>query len=50
MSDLVEKIIFLYDNELKRKEMGENGFNRVIRDFKWENIIQNYINLIRKMI
>ena len=50
IDDLVEKIIFLYNNELKRKEMGENGFNRVIRDFKWENIIQNYINLIRKMI
>ena len=50
INDLVEKIIFLYNNELKRKEMGENGFNRVIRDFKWENIIQNYINLIKKLI
>jgi len=50
INDLVNKIIFLYNNELKRKEMGENGFIRVIRDFKWENIIQNYINLIRKLI
>ncbi len=50
INDLVNKIIFLYNNELTRKEMGENGFNRVIRDFKWENIIQNYINLIRKLI
>ena len=50
INDLVDKIIFLYNNELKRKEMGENGFNRVIRDFKWENIIQNYLNLIRKLI
>ena len=49
IKDLVDKIIFLYNNELKRKEMGENGFNRVIRDFKWENLIQNYINLIRKL-
>ena len=49
INDLVDKIIFLSNNELKRKEMGENGFNRVIRDFKWEDIIQNYINLIRKL-
>ena len=50
INDLVDKIIFLYNNEVIRKEMGENGFNRVIRDFKWENIIKNYINLIRKLI
>lgn len=49
VNDLIDKIIFLYNNESKRKEMGENGFNRVINDFRWENIIQNYIDLIRKL-
>ncbi len=47
--DLVNKIIFLYNNEAKRKEMGENGFNRVITNFRWENIIRNYINLFNKL-
>jgi len=47
--DLVNKIIFLYNNESKRQEMSIKGFNRVINNFKWENIIQNYINLIEKL-
>lgn len=48
--DLVDKITFLCNNELKRKEMGENGYYRVIKDFKWEKIIKNYIKLINEMI
>ncbi|KKK84045.1 hypothetical protein LCGC14_2787310 [marine sediment metagenome] len=50
IDDLVDKIIFFYVNEPERKEMGENGFNRVIKDFKWENIIKNYTNLFLKII
>lgn len=49
INDLSDKIMFLYNNESKRKEIGINGHYRVIRDFKWENIIKKYINLIRKL-
>lgn len=47
--DLGNKILYLYLHKPIRKEMGEFGYYRVIRDFKWDNIIQNYINLIRKL-
>ena len=50
INDLVDKITHLYTYEFIRSEMGEDGYDRVIRDFKWENIIKNYISLIRKLI
>ena len=47
--DLVGKILFLYHNKPIRKKMGEKGHNRVMKDFKWENIIKKYIQLIKKL-
>ncbi len=49
IDDLVDRITFFYINETERKEMGKNGFNRVIKNFKWENIIKNYNNLFLEM-
>ncbi len=49
IDDLVERIIYFYVNETERKKMGEDGYNRVIKDFKWENIINFYTNLFLEM-
>ena len=49
LKDLTDKIVFLFNNKSIGKDMGEFGYNRVIREFRWENIIQNYIKLIRKL-
>ena len=47
--DLIDKILFLYKNESQRRVMGMNGYKRVMKDFRWENIIQEYINLIKEI-
>ena len=49
VNELVDKIMILFNNELLRKTMGKNGFNRVIRDFRWENVIKKYIQLIKEL-
>lgn len=35
--DFAEKIMYLMDNEQKRKEMGEYGYQRVINELSWEH-------------
>ncbi len=47
VNDLVEKILFLFDNEDKRKKIGENGYKRVINDFTWDKIILDYIKIFQ---
>ncbi|MFX1328192.1 MAG: glycosyltransferase family 4 protein [Promethearchaeota archaeon] len=42
LSDLVEKILTLYNNEDLRKNLGEKGYKRVLSEFTWDKIIQEY--------
>lgn len=42
LKDLTEKIIFLYENENLREKMGKTGHNRVINEFTWDKIIEDY--------
>jgi len=42
LSDLIEKILFLLDNEKIRKDFGENGYKRVVEEFQWKNIVNEY--------
>ena len=43
LNDLVEKILYLYENENVRKKLGEKGYNRVINEFSWQKIVDDYI-------
>ncbi|MFX1239730.1 MAG: glycosyltransferase family 4 protein [Promethearchaeota archaeon] len=50
LTELVEAIIYLYEHEEERNKMGEYGYKRVINDFNWESLINEYINLFKKTI
>ena len=47
LNDLVEKILYLYENENVRKEMGEKGHNRVINEYSWQKIVEDYIRVFK---
>ena len=47
LNDLVEKILYLYENENVRKKMGEKGHNRVINEFSWQKIVDDYIHVFK---
>ncbi|MHA2260539.1 MAG: glycosyltransferase family 4 protein [Promethearchaeota archaeon] len=50
LNDLVEKIIYFYENREKRAEMGDYSFNRVIKSYNWDLIINQYIELFKILI
>jgi glycosyltransferase involved in cell wall biosynthesis len=50
LNQLVNKILFLYENKDKRKIFGQNGHNRVLEKFTWKIIIKDYINLFKKVL
>ncbi|MFX0036491.1 MAG: glycosyltransferase family 4 protein [Candidatus Hermodarchaeota archaeon] len=50
VSDLVEKILYLYHNEDIRKLMGRKGYERVIQNFNWNLIINDYIKLFEDLL
>jgi glycosyltransferase involved in cell wall biosynthesis len=35
--------LYLYENENVRKQMGEKGHNRVINEYSWQKIVDDYI-------
>jgi len=47
LNDLVEKILYLYENENVRKQMGEKGHSRVINEYSWQNIVDDYIRVFK---
>ncbi len=49
LSDLVEKILYLQNNKEDRKRMGENGYQRVLREYTWEKIAEDYIKLFKSL-
>ena len=50
LNDLVDKILFLYFNEDKRRLMGIKGHERVIKKFNWNLNVNDYINLFEDLI
>lgn len=50
LNELVEKILVLYENESLRKKMGEMGHQRVVNEFLWEKIVQDYKKLFKSVI
>jgi glycosyltransferase involved in cell wall biosynthesis len=49
LNDFAEKISLLLDNPDKRNEMGEFGYNRVIKQLSWEHEKINLENLYAKV-
>jgi len=47
LNDLVEKILYLYENENVRKKMGEKGHYRAINEFSWQKIVDDYIRVFK---
>ena len=47
--DFADKIIYLLDNEQKRKEMGEFGYQRVINELSWDFESKKLINFYSKI-
>lgn len=50
LNDLVEKILFLYENPKIRIKLGEEGNKRVINDYCWEKIIKKYIKNFKNVL
>lgn len=50
LNELVEKILFLYNNKIKRQNMGFYGHQRVLSEFNWELIIDKYITNFKRLI
>jgi phosphatidylinositol alpha-1,6-mannosyltransferase len=50
LTDLVNKILILYNNKNLRFKMGQDGHDRVIKEFLWENIIDVYLDTFRKVL
>jgi phosphatidylinositol alpha-1,6-mannosyltransferase len=50
LNDLVEKILYLFDNKSLRIKMGETGRNRVLNEFNWDKIFLDYINIFKKVL
>ena len=47
LNDLVEKILYLYENENIRKKMGEKGHYRAINEYSWQKIVDDYIRVFK---
>ncbi len=50
INDLINKILFLHDNESIKKEMGEKGYSRVINEYTWDKIVMDYIKVFKNVI
>lgn len=50
LDDLIEKILYLYNNREKIKELGIKGYQRVINNFDWNLIVNNYIDSFNNLL
>ncbi len=50
LNDLIEKILFLYNNPEIRREMGEIGHERVIEQFTWQKIGNDYLKVLEEIL
>ena len=49
LEDLIEKMLYLFDKEEIRTEMGKNGYNRVINEFLWEKRYYDFIDILQRV-
>ncbi len=50
LNQLVEKLLFLFKNEELRKIMGELGYKRVLNEFSWEKIVNDYLRVFKEVM
>lgn len=50
LNDLIEKILYMYNNKEKSKNMGIKGYKRVINEFDWNNIVNDYIETFNNLL
>jgi len=50
LNELVEKILYIYNNKEKEIELGNKGYLRVINEFTWDKIINDYLYLFRNIL
>ncbi len=50
VDDLVEKILFMYNNRDLCRAMGLKGFERVLKDFNWNNIVDEYFKAFNQIL
>lgn len=50
LDDLIEKIMYLYENREIGQKMGEEGFKRVVKEFHWDKIIDDYISVLKQVL
>ena len=50
LDDLIDAILYLYQNEGARARMGEYGHKRVIEKYNWNLLVNEYINIFEDII
>ncbi|MFX0106325.1 MAG: glycosyltransferase family 4 protein [Candidatus Hodarchaeota archaeon] len=50
INELIEKILYFYENPEKRKKIGNQGYERVINEFNWNKIIFEYISHFQNLL
>lgn len=50
INELIEKILFLYNNPDIRDTLGLNGYKRVIKNFNWNTIINEYRKVLKQLV
>jgi len=50
LKELVEKLLYFYNNNERRVQMGENGYNRVLNEFTWDKIVNDYIRVFKNVL
>jgi len=48
--DIIEKINELLENKIKSKEMGERGIEFVKKEFNWEKVAKNFLEIIKPFL
>lgn len=50
VEEAAKKTIYLIKNPQKRKELGDNGYRHVLKNFTIVRHIENYLDLLAKMV
>lgn len=46
--EIIEKILLLLNDDIKAKQMGQNGREFVEKNFGWEKIAEDFVNIMKK--
>jgi len=49
-NDIIEKLNELLNNNVRAKEMGIEGTKLIKKEFNWENVTKNFLNIIKPYV